>query len=846
MSTENNTQIIPNKLSNTLFFSSLKNEQFDYTLPLKASIHKFSKNRSEVTPSLFEYLCYKITKRKFDLNELNNETAIISEKFLTSKTIKFNTEKINAIHKPYIFIPIRNEKTQKWNAVLFLNLERQIFQYMSGKNSEPIFAKIISSNYESDEDDIILNTTMDKLENAFNFTSPDNIQFEVDSINISDQPNTSIFLLNFIEGLISQPSDKIFEYIMKLYDQNCNNNLTDGNNYFVSFNKENDIFNDLINVHQNEMLNFFSNNNININQQLINENNMENEEMNNNESLENLVNDHSEQMGIQNPNQQIFGGENCFGIIQEVENESEDESEQISKLRRSKVTNVKENVGSEQDILKNKKNNIDDNKNNNNENNVELLAKNDNINKFDNEAENNENQTTDDYINVNNIVEEKNDDAISYENQQEKLINEKIDNENKNNTKNNNNFDEESYKSPVYPKFNNNEIQNNQNNNQNDALKNENNDCNDFDNSKKFYEQNQNQKENLNKNNEDINKQKIDTYNKNSVTKIDNQKLNNIQPQQEYSNYQMYVSKFPGANKINKNLNINAEKNDQKINNEYTNLVNISGDEFSYPNALNKNKRLKNLNVDNSINSSKEDELSLSQLYNECKKYNTENEIKNTSPAQSDINKKIENPMFAETKINNEIGKDYYKSKSNKDVNVFCENNKVNNEKLKNKNICKNMINGNNNNNMPKIKKKSNKNSSSNSGANSENKKPRTQCKRKLIANANRKINNINGNNINKNNFTNVKLSQNKNNNKEGGFEKINNICERNELHDEIHETTINQKRNAVKSKLKMPPSKNNSNLTNNIGEFEEYKLALNRDINCGCVGDLKNECNVF
>ena len=160
----------------------------------------------------------------------------------------------------------------------------------------------------------------------------------------------------------------------------------------------------------------------------------------------------------------------------------------------------------------------------------------------------------------------------------------------------------------------------------------------------------------------------------------------------------------------------------------------------------------------------------MSQLYNECKKYNTENEIKNTSPAQSDINKKIENPMFAETKINNEIGKDYYKSKSNKDVNVFCENNKANNEKLKNKNICKNMINGNNNNNMPKIKKKSNKNSSSNSGANSENKKPRTQCKRKLIANANRKINNINGNNINKNNFTNVKLSQNKNNNKEGRF----------------------------------------------------------------------------
>ena len=199
MSNEND-QNHPFKISNILYFSSIKNEQFDYTLPIKASITKFSNNRTEISPSLFEYLCFKIAKRKNDEKKLNNETAIISEKFLSSKNIKLNIEKLNAIHKPYILIPVRNEKTLKWNAVLFLNLERQIMQYMSGNNSEPIFAKIISSNYESDEDDIILNTTMDKLENAFNFTSPDNIQFEVDSINISDQPNTSIFLLNFIEG----------------------------------------------------------------------------------------------------------------------------------------------------------------------------------------------------------------------------------------------------------------------------------------------------------------------------------------------------------------------------------------------------------------------------------------------------------------------------------------------------------------------------------------------------------------------------------------------------------------------------------------------------------------------
>ena len=842
MSNENISNIPNNKLSNTLFFSSLKNEQFDYTIPLKANIHKFVKNRSEVSPSLFEYLCYKITKRKNDLNELNNETAIISEKFLTSKTIKFNTEKLIAIHKPYIFIPIRNENTQKWNAVLFINLERQIFQYMSGNNSEPIFAKIISSNYESDEDDIILNTTMDKLENAFNFTSPDNIQFEVDSINISDQPNTSIFLLNFIEGLICQKSDEIFGYIMKLYDQNCNNNLTDGNNYFVSFNKENDIFNDLINVHQNEMLNFFSNNNININQQLINENNIENEDINNNEPLEFLVKDHSEQMGIniQNlqGNQQKFNGENYFGIIQEVDNESEDESEQISRLTKGKL--LKENIDGGKEILKN--NNIDNNKNNNNEKDDELLTKNDNINKFDsnfNEAENNENQTTDDYINVNNNPEEKNDDVISNENQNEKIV----DNENKNNQKNNI-FDEENYNSPVSQKLNSNIMQNIQNNIF--KLNNANNNCHTPDNSKQFNKLQQNKKENLSKKDENIVKQKKELNNKKNVTKIDNQKLKieNIKSQQEYTNYQMYVS--PAANKKNNNMNKNLEKYEQKnnLNNEYVNLINIPEDEHTSPiPILNASKSLKNINTDNSMNNSKEDELSLSQLYNECKKINTESEIKITSPAQSNNNKLNDNQIISAVKMNNEFDKDFLYSKSNENAKISYENNVVNNEKLKNINSCKNLT---NENNMPKIKKKINKNAISKTEITPEIKNPRAQLKRKFVTNNSRKINNVNGNKINKNNVKNNKLSQNQNNKKEGEFEQINKICERNELHNEIHEVSINQKRKIVKSKLKLPPSKNNSNLIKNVDEYDDFKLTLSRDMNCGCVGDLKNGCNIF
>ena len=81
------------------------------------------------------------------------------------------------MRKKFILIPIRNNISRKWNAVIFVHLERQIMQYMNEINEEPIIAKIISSNVNSEEDDYILNTTMDRIETAFNFTSPEEIQF---------------------------------------------------------------------------------------------------------------------------------------------------------------------------------------------------------------------------------------------------------------------------------------------------------------------------------------------------------------------------------------------------------------------------------------------------------------------------------------------------------------------------------------------------------------------------------------------------------------------------------------------------------------------------------------------
>ena len=95
---------------------------------------------------------------------------MISEKFLTTKECIANLSKSNSSQKKFILIPICHSVTHKLNAIIFVHLERQILQYINKTATEPIVAKIISSNINSEEDDYLLNTTMDKIENAFNFT----------------------------------------------------------------------------------------------------------------------------------------------------------------------------------------------------------------------------------------------------------------------------------------------------------------------------------------------------------------------------------------------------------------------------------------------------------------------------------------------------------------------------------------------------------------------------------------------------------------------------------------------------------------------------------------------------
>ena len=422
-------------LDNTLYFTSVKNASFDFSLPIKKNLSKFvSENRIEASPYLFEYLCFKLAKKKLEkIKNINSEISIISEKFLSSEI----SNKSESIRKKYVFVPIRNSISRKWNAVIFIHLEKQITQYMNQINEEPIIAKIISSNINSEEDDYILNTTMDRIESTFNFSSPEDIQFEVDSINISDQPNTSIFLLNFVEGLIEQKSDEdIMNYIMKLYDESSNTNVIGSNNYFISFNKENELFKDILQVYEKELEEYLKtkgDNDENEGAKLLkleeNEEEIDSEE----EALKIIAKENDairkqmeEQeivfnMKINDPNYRLENDDinyknrnNFLGQIQEVDNESEDESERKSNfinksLKLSKSLKKNENnVFNDEKIkklVKEKLSDLNEFDNNNKSQNLNKIENNQNIKTVKNEVENFNKKETIDLIDNNKNIE---------------------------------------------------------------------------------------------------------------------------------------------------------------------------------------------------------------------------------------------------------------------------------------------------------------------------------------------------------------------------------------------------------------------------------------------------------
>ena len=83
---------------------------------------------------------------------------------------------------------------------------------------------------DSDDDNYILNKAMDELENIFDFRIQDDVNFEVDSINISEHINTSIFIINFIDGLISKNDINLNSFIKELFNEKMISSINDKNN----------------------------------------------------------------------------------------------------------------------------------------------------------------------------------------------------------------------------------------------------------------------------------------------------------------------------------------------------------------------------------------------------------------------------------------------------------------------------------------------------------------------------------------------------------------------------------------------------------------------------------------
>ena len=397
-SQENPEKITPESLiKNVLLFSSLKEGFFDFQNTLKNNLSKFnSDKKTELSQFSFEYICYKNTKNLISKGKkINQDILIINDQFLLNENCKEFLFKNNFIHKKNIIICIQNKQTLKWNLIAFLNLEEQIKNYFDTSNKRPITAKILSSNSNSEEDDFILNDAMDKLENSFNFKSPDDIQFEVDSFNISGQPNTSIFLINFINGLIIKDNAGIFEFIKKLYDEGSNELNSESKLYFNTFNNISKEMNEIYDTYQKELKEYSLKNNIELNINELDEelNSDEEEEAlrimeKESEEANNLMRQKQRKMR-QKLYKQKLNEKNMimykeFGIIKEEDNESESESIDIfgkMKEKEEERKKHKENSKNKNGVIKNNQQilnnlNVNININVNNSQNIEDIKTN--------------------------------------------------------------------------------------------------------------------------------------------------------------------------------------------------------------------------------------------------------------------------------------------------------------------------------------------------------------------------------------------------------------------------------------------------------------------------------------
>jgi hypothetical protein len=142
---------------------------------------------------------------------------------------------------------------------------------------------------DSDDDNYILNKAMDELENIFDFKMPDDVNFEVDSLNISEHINTSIFIINFIDGLISKNDINLNSFIKELFNEKMISSINDKNNnsdikknyinHFNSFCQIYDNFENILFDYENELNEYLLN--INNNKEINTLNNFQNNQIEN-------------------------------------------------------------------------------------------------------------------------------------------------------------------------------------------------------------------------------------------------------------------------------------------------------------------------------------------------------------------------------------------------------------------------------------------------------------------------------------------------------------------------------------------------------------------------------------
>ena len=252
--------------------SSIKNGSFDYSISLKSDIDKFYKKNAECSPLLFEYILYTIVNNKLKNNiQINPNLILISEDYYSKKKetiIKIDNEKY---FNDKIFLIIYFDKSNnKWGLII-------LYKFLPLKENDEINTKIIANNTNENikNAENIINNILKKIKISNNLNNK-KIQYKNDIYDISNIPNTSKFILNFLKKVFDYPKSNIYEYIIQLFkdiDINIEEYYNDKifKDLNVYYDRE---YNAYINNKINEKNDIMSTNNINdINGEVIKTNN---------------------------------------------------------------------------------------------------------------------------------------------------------------------------------------------------------------------------------------------------------------------------------------------------------------------------------------------------------------------------------------------------------------------------------------------------------------------------------------------------------------------------------------------------------------------------------------------